>query len=80
MQGGWTSLHRAASNGHTTIVEMLLERGAAIDRTAGVRSHVHFNAPLYLCVTLFGVVCCTFKDQQSVHFCLVVLSNTVEYK
>lgn len=43
MQGGWTPLHLAAQSGHAAVMKMLLERGAAIDKTHQVRSHILCN-------------------------------------
>ena len=35
-EDGWTALHRAASNGHTHVVKLLVLRGANVDaRTIG---------------------------------------------
>ena len=43
--GGWTALHRAAYEGHTVIVRLLIARGAAIDvRNDAENTPVHWAA------------------------------------
>ena len=75
-----TPLHLAAQNGRTAVVEMLLERGAAIDGTDVVRSHIRFNAVVYLlCNTVWRRLLHILEPTIS-PFLFSTLSNTVEYK
>ena len=36
-QDGWTPLHKAASNGHVEIAQMLMDKGANIEATDEVQ-------------------------------------------
>lgn len=71
MQGGWTPLHLAVQSGHAAVVKMLLERGAAFDKTHRVRSHVLFNPFMYICIPLFLCVS-NICDYHLVECCLVI--------
>lgn len=64
MQYGWTPLHVAAQYGHAAVVEVLLERGAAIDKTDRVRPHRFLNPALYICVAVLLDGSCTCDYQR----------------
>ena len=38
LQNGWTALMSASKNGHTTVVETLLQHGASVDKQKEVNS------------------------------------------
>ena len=45
---GWTSLHRAAQNGHTEIVKMLLDDGANVSTKDDEYSKKDNNSYIYI--------------------------------
>ena len=49
VQDGWTALHAAAQEGHSRVVEMLLEANADVNIKTNVRIavHVHVQYLLY---------------------------------
>ena len=73
MQFNRTPLLLAVEEGHAAIMEVLLQRGTAIDKISiWVRSHVPFNTLLYICAKLFLDVSCERNYHQRIHSCLVI--------
>ena len=67
-----TPLYWAVLKGYVAIVGMLIEQGATIDKTDGLRSHIPFYTLLYLCVTLIGGVFSMYGYRLLVHYYLVI--------
>ena len=69
-QDGWTALHSAAMGGHTTTVNLLLDRGAnvdTIDKVSNIRLHRQITT---MCVNhRTAIISLLFVDIYSDHYC-----------